>query len=102
MFSIKKNRLEENKMIMKGALECPRYEELPGDDMDEVEPPPGWNALSDSEKKDILDSDMDYYWLGDSYPLTWNNWVSVSFVFLKPVVFAIFVSKCISYIVNFL
>lgn len=102
MFSIKKNRDEENKRIMGNPLECPRIDEAPGDDMDEVEPPPGWRSLSYSEKKDILDSDMDYYWLGDSYPLTWNNWVSVSFVFFKPVIFAIVMSKCISYIVNFL
>lgn len=43
-------------------LQNPRYEDPPGDDMDEADKPPYWNELSDDQKKDIMDWEMDCYW----------------------------------------
>lgn len=47
---------------MSKALHCPRYEDPPGDDMDECEKPPGWFQLSRAEQLDILDWEMECYW----------------------------------------
>ena len=70
---------------MKEPLTCPRGDEPLCDDMDEVEPPPGWNELTDEEKKQILDTDMDHYWLGDRYPLTYKFWFVLSAYLLTPI-----------------
>ena len=51
--------------------------------MDEVEPPPGWNELSYSEKKEILDKDLDYYWYENKEPINVNSLLLISFYILK-------------------
>tara|TARA_B100002052_G_scaffold292597_1_gene314411 strand:+ start:1930 stop:2205 length:276 start_codon:yes stop_codon:yes gene_type:complete len=44
-----------------------RYEEYDADDIDNSDTPLGWNELSDLEKKDILDFELDLYWKENSY-----------------------------------
>tara|TARA_B100001093_G_C26435191_1_gene845690 strand:- start:9 stop:305 length:297 start_codon:yes stop_codon:yes gene_type:complete len=66
MFSRQKkdNESFENIKLLRTAppLLTPRYEDPPGDDMDECETPPYWNELTKEEKTDILDYDIDQYW----------------------------------------
>jgi hypothetical protein len=69
------------KRKMTGQLECPRSDEKPGDDMDEVEPPLGWNELTHAEKTDILDYQMDVYWLEKRKPSSLiTKWTYVKIV----------------------
>lgn len=53
---------KENALCKAPPLTCLRYDDPPGDDMDEVDPPPYWNELTCEEKLDILDAQMDDYW----------------------------------------
>lgn len=91
--TIRKKKTDSNVRIKNALtdkqLECPRYEEPIGDDMDEVEPPPGWNELTNAEKKQILDDDMDYYWIQDKYPITAKDWCNISFIILTPIIMSI-------------
>ena len=57
---------------------CPRYEDPVGDDINEVEPPLGWNELTKNEKLDILDYEMDLYWNQIIKPINW--WTISTFV----------------------
>ena len=61
-------------------LMCPRYDEPPGDDMDETEQPLGWNELTRAEKCDILDYEMDLYWNEIIPPI--NFWKITTYVLL--------------------
>jgi|UniRef100_A0A6C0AUC7 hypothetical protein len=62
----KGNALTKTKNLM-----CPRYEDPVGDDINEVEPPLGWNELTKNEKLDILDYEMDLYWKELNQPINW-------------------------------
>lgn len=49
-----------------------RYDESDIDDIDTSDFPLGWNELSQTEKKDILDYELDLYWK-ENFP-TGNVW----------------------------
>ena len=57
---------------------CPRYDEPPGDDIDESDFPLGWKELSKLEKEDILDYEMDLYWREIIKPINW--WTISTFI----------------------
>lgn len=61
-----------------------RYEEYDADDIDNSDTPLGWNELSDLEKKDILDFELDLYWKENSYKgNVWRLLFNVSILLLN-------------------
>tara|TARA_Y100000389_G_scaffold70584_1_gene67264 strand:- start:4105 stop:4449 length:345 start_codon:yes stop_codon:yes gene_type:complete len=61
----------DNKLSSAPPLSCPRKEFEYGDDISESSDPPGWNELTQAEKLDILDWEMDCYWDEIVEPINW-------------------------------
>ena len=83
-------RSKTNKLSEAPPLLTPRNEDPPGDDIDENDPPPGWNELTYAEKKDILDYDIDSYWQEyyDSIYVPINYWkyIAISACFMNMII----------------
>ena len=79
--SRKGNALTKTKSLM-----CPRYEDPVGDDINEVEPPLGWNELTKNEKLDILDYEMDLYWKELNQPINWWQISTLIFAFTNMII----------------
>ena len=73
------NKVSKETSLTKTPLfMCPRYDEPPGDDIDESDFPLGWKELSKLEKEDILDYEMDLYWREIIKPINW--WTISTFI----------------------